>query len=268
MARKKQFSRRQEGFEYEEDEFVLHRTEKFVGKKKIRKTVATPNAAASRFHKIEVVPRTENQKIFHELLKEKTITIGVGCAGTGKTFLAVYAAVRALAAGEVDSIVVTRAMTTVGKAIGHLPGTEQEKLMPYVAPMIEYLTEFLGKEEVAKMIKANIIRVIPIALLRGYTFKNAYIILDEAQNTTPMEFKTILTRIGEGSRMAILGDMQQSDIDRPGFTNGLREFIEKLDRHQELNPDADIDIGGVEFDLDDIQRSKIVREILEVYETE
>lgn len=233
---------------------------------RIRKTPAATNAAEARFKKVEVEARTENQQVFMDLLQNKTITFGVGCAGTGKSFLAVHAAVMALVSGQVDSIVITRTMTTVGKAIGHLPGTEQEKLMPYVAPMVEYLSEFLGREEVNKLIKANIIRVIPLALLRGYTFRNAFIILDEAQNTTPNELKTILTRIGDGSRMAVLGDLEQCDIEKHGFVNGLEDFVDKMSRHRKKNPDVDVDIDGVEFDLEDIQRSKIVRDVLEIYD--
>jgi len=233
--------------------------------KREKKTAAATDKASTRLRSVSVEPRTDNQADYLDILTSKTIAIGVGPAGTGKSYLAGYAAASAMAAGEVDGIVITRAMVTVGKEIGHLPGTEVEKMMPYVAPIIEVLSEMFGRVEVDKMMKANIIRLVPLALMRGYTFKNTFIIFDEAQNTSPHEFKTILTRIGEGSRMAVMGDIEQCDIQRTGFVSGLENFVDLLDAYEERTDSEVPSIGYVEFDNDDVQRSEIVKQVLNIY---
>ncbi len=238
------------------------------GKPEFRKTSAMPFGSQNRLSRLDVQPMSLGQEDLIESIRKNTVTLVSGCAGTGKSYLAAYQAVKALANGDVDSIVITRAMTTVGLPIGYLPGTEIEKLMPYIAPILEYLYEFLGKEEVGKLIKADIVRIIPVALLRGYTFKNAFILLDESQNLTPHEFKTILTRIGEGSKLVSLGDLDQSDIDKKGFISGLEDFSERLYKYTLKNPDADLDIDFVELTEEDIQRSEMVRQVLEVYNTD
>ena len=115
--------------------------------------------------------------------------------------------------------------------------------------------------------KANIIRVLPLALMRGYTFKNSFVILDETQNTTPHEMKTVLTRIGEGSKIAVLGDIEQSDVQRRNFYSGLEDLMDRLDAFYEMNPHTELDIDFVEFEEEDIQRSEIVKQIVNLYHT-
>lgn len=229
----------------------------------------TTAAAEARLARHKVVPQTPGQELLQKSLGTKALTIVTGPAGSGKTYMAVNAAAQALAKKEVQSILITRTMVTVGKEIGHLPGTEIDKMLPYVAPMIEALNEFFGKEEVAKMVKADIIRVVPIALLRGYTFKNAYVLLDEAQNTTPHEFKTILTRMGEGSTMVVMADVEQSDIRTAGFVGGPTDFVRRMNAHQQdIGAEGHQDIGVVELTEDDVVRSGLCRDILNIYKTD
>ncbi len=210
---------------------------------------------------VDISPKTPNQKNLMETLESKTLTLVIGPAGTGKTYLTAYAAAKALASKEVLNILITRSMITVGKDIGFLPGNEVDKMLPYVAPMLEYFSEFFGKEELSKMIKADVIRVVPIGLLRGYTFHDTFVILDEAQNTTPHEFKTILTRIGDNSKMVVLGDLDQSDITSKNFISGPEDFARRM---HELNDQ----IGVVELTEDDILRSQLVKDIVRIYKQE
>jgi phosphate starvation-inducible PhoH-like protein len=189
-----------------------------------------------------------------------------GPAGSGKTYLAVHAAAQALARKEVNQILVSRTMATVGAEIGHLPGTEVEKMAPYVAPMLEALNEFFGKYEVEKMIKAEIIKIVPVALLRGYTFKHSYVLIDEAQNMTAHELKTVLTRLGEGSKMAVMADVAQVDCTHRNFNSGLLDFMNRLLVYTQSV--ASEFIGVVTLTNDDVVRSAIVREILEIYDVE
>lgn len=261
MAKKSKKGFRSVNADNHEEEISFSR----MKKSRQRKTEACTERAKEQTRKVVVEPRTENQALFLELLTSKTITVGCGVAGTGKTFLAAYVAAKMLSAGEVLSIIISRSMVTVGKDIGHLPGNEVEKMAPYVAPIIESLSEFLGKAEVEKLIKANIIRVLPLALMRGYTFKDAFVILDETQNTTPHEMKTVLTRIGEGSRIAVLGDIEQSDVTKHNFYSGLEDLMDRIDNFYEKHPDAELDIDMVEFEEEDIQRSEIVRQIVNLY---
>lgn len=260
-------NRRNRNSHEQESDNHSHKKSKYRHERsELRKTAAMPFGAQNRLSRLDVQPLSPGQRDLVQSIQENTVTLVSGCAGTGKSYLAAYHAVKSLANGDVDSIVITRAMTTVGKDIGFLPGTEIEKLMPYIAPILEYLYEFLGKEEVGKLIKADIIRIIPVALLRGYTFKNAFILLDESQNLTPHEFKTILTRIGEGSKLVSLGDLDQSDVDKKGFISGLEDFSEKLYRYTVEYPNTKLDIDFVELTEEDIQRSEMVRQVLAIYD--
>ncbi|MCA6484070.1 MAG: PhoH family protein [Chitinophagaceae bacterium] len=263
MAKKSKKGMRIVNKESHDDELMFIKSKK----SRLRKTEAATETAKANVRNMNVAPRTQNQAEFLELLQTKTITVGSGCAGTGKTYLAAYVAAKMLSEGTVDNIIISRSMVTVGKEIGHLPGNEVEKMAPYVAPLIESLGEFLGRGEVEKLMKANIIRVLPLALMRGYTFKNSFVILDETQNTTPHEMKTVLTRIGEGSKIAVLGDIEQSDVQRRNFYSGLEDLMDRLDTFYDMNPNADLDIDFVEFEEEDIQRSEIVRQIVNLYHT-
>lgn len=227
-------------------------------KKKKKSKDKFTEKSSNNFKKLEIRPQTENQEKLHKILNNKILSFAFGPAGCGKTYLAVHAAVVALMRNEISKIVITRSMVAVGKELGYLPGDEKEKMLPYVAPMIEYLNEFLGKDEVTKLLKIGTIEIVSIALLRGYTFKNSFIILDEAQNTTPHELKTILTRIGENSKMAILADLDQSDIQKSNFISGPEDFCRRIDEKSEL-------MGFVELDENDVLRSEVVKEILKIY---
>jgi phosphate starvation-inducible PhoH-like protein len=218
----------------------------------------TTQASEVRLGKIAVTPQTPNQKKLWETLQEKMLTVVVGPAGSGKTYLSAYAAATALVRKDVLNIFISRPMVTVGKEIGHLPGSELDKMLPYVAPMIEYFNEFFGPEEVQKMLKSKVIRVVPIALLRGYTFKDTFVIIDEAQNTTPHEFKTIITRMGEGSKMVVLGDLDQSDVNTRNFVSGPEDFVRRM---HEPNKN----IGVAELTEEDILRSELVKDIVGIY---
>lgn len=226
----------------------------------------TTQAAENRLEKMAVVPQTPNQEILANALQNKTLTFVMGPAGCGKSYLSCYAAARALASKEVDQILITRSMVTVGKDIGFLPGTEVEKTSPYLAPLLEALGEFLGKMEVEKLIKAEIIKIVPIALLRGYTFKNSFVILDEAQNLDTHELKTVLTRVGEGSRLAVLADIGQVDVTARGFKMGLEDFIKRLEVYSQTTITSEI--GVVRLTNDDVIRSGLVKTVLEIYDIE
>lgn len=246
------------------DEAVDNKRSKKASEKRREKTKdfsRTTKASGATFNKVTITPKTDNQRKLVDTLDEKVLTIVVGPAGTGKTYLTAYAAAKALANKDVLNILITRSMITVGKEIGHLPGSEVDKMLPYVAPMLEYFSEFFGKEEVSKMIKADVIRVVPIALLRGYTFHDTFVILDESQNTTPHEFKTILTRIGDNSKMAVLGDIEQSDLGKGIRISGPEDFVRRMHEPNEY-------IGVVELDENDILRSPIVKDIVKIYKQE
>lgn len=226
----------------------------------------TTQAAEHRLEKMAVVPKTANQEILFKTLATKVLTFVLGPAGTGKSYISCYAAAKALASKEVEQILITRSMSTVGKDIGFLPGTEVEKVSPYLAPLLEALGEFMGKAEVEKLIKAEIIKIVPIALLRGYTFKRSFVILDEAQNLDTHELKTVLTRVGEGSQLVVLADTAQVDVTTRGFHMGLTDFIRRLEVYSqgiETN-----EIGVVRLTNEDVVRSELVKRILEIYDTE
>lgn len=219
------------------------------------------NSARMRLEKMDIQPQTDNQFNLVETIDEKIITLVTGPAGSGKTLLTALSAAHALVNNEIEKIVLTRVMSTVGKDIGFLPGTEIEKTLPYLAPVLEYFSEFFGKEEVKKMIEAGVIQIVPVALLRGYTFKNAFIILDEAQNMSVHEFKTVLTRVGEGTKLVALGDLGQSDIGSVTFKSGLEDFSERLANY---GGETDL-IGQAKLGVEDILRSEVVRQIYNIY---
>lgn len=230
-------------------------------KEKNKKLSKLTKESGSRMDNVVVTPQTPNQHKLWENLQSKVLNIVSGPAGSGKTYLTAYAAAMALRNREVLNIFITRTMVTVGKDIGHLPGNEMEKMLPYVAPIMEYFSEFFGKEEVGKMLKAGVIRVVPVGLLRGYTFKDTFVIVDEAQNTTPHEFKTILTRVGENSQLVVLGDLDQSDLPPKAGKSGPHDFILRMKEDSE-------NIGLSMLTDDDVLRSELVKEVLAIYKNE
>jgi phosphate starvation-inducible PhoH-like protein len=192
-----------------------------------------------------------------DAIKNNTIVFGVGPAGTGKTYLAVALAVKAFKAHDVNRIILTRPAVEAGEKLGFLPGDLQDKVDPYLRPLYDGLSDMLGLETFQKLMEKGTIEVAPLAYMRGRTLENAFIILDEAQNTTPEQIKMFLTRLGNGSKMVITGDVTQIDLPNKQ-TSGLIEAINVL-----KNVD---DIAIQQFNEKDVVRHKLVQEIIKAYE--
>ena len=204
-----------------------------------------------------VKAKTLGQKEYIEALKSKIITLGLGPAGTGKTYLAVAYAVTALKSKEVGRIILTRPAVEAGEKLGFLPGDLQEKVNPYLRPLYDALYEMLGSENFLRLSEKGVIEVAPLAYMRGRTLDNSYIILDEAQNTTSEQMKMFLTRLGFNSKMVITGDLTQIDLENKN-NNGLIEAKRVL---------ADIEeIGIVELTETDVVRHKLIKKIVLAYE--
>jgi phosphate starvation-inducible protein PhoH and related proteins len=213
------------------------------------------NAVKNRRGKIN--GRGKNQQHYLELIKSKDLTIGVGPAGTGKTYLAVACAVEALENDLVDRLILVRPAVEAGERLGFLPGDLAQKIDPYLRPMYDALFEMMGQEKVAKLVERNVIEIAPLAYMRGRTLNDSFIILDEAQNTTIDQMKMFLTRIGFGSKAVITGDITQVDLPREK-TSGLRHALKIL-------KDID-DIGITHFQKGDIVRHPLVKKIVHAYE--
>lgn len=207
-----------------------------------------------------IVPRNISQENLLAAIENpnKYIVFATGPAGTGKTMLATHSAIKALKAGDIDKIVITRPNVAVDDAdIGFLPGDIIAKMTPWMMAVLDVFYEYYSKQEVAGMIDDGVLELIPIAFIRGRTFKKAFILVDEAQNTTPSSLLSVLTRIGEGSKMVVTGDVKQSDRSREN--NGLADFIR---RFAERNSTG---IATIEFEGKDVQRHPVIKEILEMY---
>jgi len=203
-----------------------------------------------------VRPKTAGQKRYVDAIHSKTITFGIGPAGTGKTYLAVAMAVRSLLGKEVSRIILTRPAVEAGERLGYLPGTLYEKIDPYMRPLYDALMDMMDAEKMAQLIQRGTIELSPLAYMRGRTLNNAFIILDEAQNTTPEQMKMFLTRLGFGSKVVVTGDVTQIDLPSGQFSglNAAREIL------------TEIDGVGFEFlSAKDVVRHKIVQEIVEAY---
>lgn len=204
-----------------------------------------------------VKSKTVGQKKYVDLMKKKTITFGIGPAGTGKTYLAVAIAVNAYKEKRVEKIILTRPAVEAGEKLGFLPGDLQEKVNPYLRPLYDALQEMLGAESFAKMMERGTIEIAPLAYMRGRTLSNAYVILDEAQNTTKEQIKMFLTRLGENSKMVITGDLTQIDLPS-GHSSGLKHAVKIL---------KDIeDIGIIRLSDKDVVRHPLVQQIVKAYE--
>lgn len=201
-------------------------------------------------------PRTVGQKHYLNAIASNTIVLGIGPAGTGKTYLAVAAAVKALKAHEITRIILTRPAVEAGEKLGFLPGDLQDKVDPYLRPLYDALFEMLGAETVERDLEKNIIEIAPLAYMRGRTLDNAFIILDEAQNTTSEQIKMFLTRLGEGSKMVITGDITQIDLPDPR-RSGLIEAMRVLKSVD--------DIVIHQFSEKDVVRHKLVQDIITAY---
>ncbi|EST56388.1 phosphate starvation protein PhoH [Brevibacillus panacihumi W25] len=203
--------------------------------------------------------KTLGQRHYLSAIKRHDIAFGIGPAGTGKTYLAVVMAVSALKMGRVKRIVLTRPAVEAGESLGFLPGDLQEKVDPYLRPLYDALYDMLGTEQVAKMMERGLIEVAPLAYMRGRTLEDSFVILDEAQNTTPEQMKMFLTRLGFGSKMVITGDVTQIDLPK-GKKSGLRE-AERI-----LSPIADV--AFIRFQEGDVVRHSLVQKIIEAYAKE
>ncbi|WP_425262301.1 PhoH family protein [Paenibacillus pectinilyticus] len=203
--------------------------------------------------------KTIGQKKYVETIKKKDIVFGIGPAGTGKTYLAVVLAVTRLKEGAVKRIVLTRPAVEAGESLGFLPGDLQEKVDPYLRPLYDALNDVLGPEQVAKSLERGLIEIAPLAYMRGRTLDDSFIILDEAQNTTPEQMKMFLTRLGFGSKMVITGDVTQIDLPR-GKSSGLVEASRILSDIEEL--------GFIHFDEQDVVRHSLVQKIIVAYNAE
>lgn len=205
---------------------------------------------------ITIKPRTRNQRHFIKSMQQFDINFGVGPAGTGKTFLAVAAAVSALEKETVSRIVLTRPAVEAGENLGFLPGDLTQKIDPYLRPLYDSLYEMLGAEKITRLISKGVIEIAPLAFMRGRTLNDSFVILDEGQNTTKEQMKMFLTRIGFGSRAVITGDITQVDLPRK-TQSGLRHVINLLH-----------DIKALQFTFftaQDVVRHPVVQEIIEAY---
>jgi len=203
-----------------------------------------------------IAPRSPNQTRYFQAMEQSELVMGVGPAGTGKTYLAVAQAVAALQSGQVDRIVISRPAVEAGERLGFLPGDLREKVDPYLRPIYDALNDFLPPDQVERRMGLGEIEIAPLAFMRGRTLAHAFVILDEAQNTTVVQMKMALTRLGEGSRMVVTGDPGQIDLP-PGVRSGLIDALDTLR-----------DVEGVtiiRFDDHDVVRLPLVARIIRAY---
>jgi phosphate starvation-inducible protein PhoH and related proteins len=217
----------------------------------------TLDQAAFRTRKRHITARSPMQAAYIRALREKELVFGIGPAGTGKSYLAVAAAVDALMTGAVERIILSRPAVEAGERLGFLPGDLREKVDPYLRPLYDALYDMLPGELVGKRLASGEIEIAPLAFMRGRTLSNAYVILDEAQNTTPVQMKMFLTRLGENARMAVTGDLSQIDLPK-GTKSGL---LDALDTLQDVREIAVIRFGQV-----DVVRHALVQRIVEAYD--
>ena len=204
-----------------------------------------------------IIPKTLGQKLYLQSMLAHPIVFGIGPAGTGKTYLAMAAAVSALLRNEVERIILTRPAVEAGEALGFLPGDLREKILPYLRPLYDALHDMLDPEDVARLTEKGVIEIAPLAYMRGRTLSHAFIVLDEAQNTTPEQMMMFLTRLGEESRMVVTGDITQIDLPR-SKQSGLLEVRHILS-----------DVPGIDFHTfsgADVVRHPLVQKIIEAYD--
>ncbi|MEN8624426.1 PhoH family protein [Psychrobacter proteolyticus] len=210
-----------------------------------------------RTRKGRIVPRGGNQQRYVKNVLSSDVSFGIGPAGTGKTYLAVACAVDMLERNEIERILLVRPAVEAGEKLGFLPGDLTQKIDPYLRPLYDALYEMIGFEKVGKMIERQIIEVAPLAYMRGRTLNNSFVILDEAQNTTPEQMKMFLTRLGFGSRAVITGDITQVDLPR-GHKSGLAQAMDILKDIEEIHI--------TKFDSKDVVRHQLVQQIVEAYD--
>ena len=207
-------------------------------------------------------PKNSSQEEYVRKLKikQRKIIVATGPAGTGKTLFATEFGIKNFFMNNVEKIIFTRPSVSVDEDLGYLPGTLEEKMAPWVRPIYDILYRFIHPKEVTQLLEDKTIEIAPLGYMRGRTFKNAWIIADEMQNSTVSQMKMLLTRLGENSRLIITGDLEQHD--RKNEINGLEDFLEKF------NGKRSSSITSVEFQKDDIQREEVVKEVLDIYSSE
>lgn len=243
----------------EATQFTVHRSSTL---KQTASNTVDFNSYAKYKRSVNLIPKSLKQENYIELLQDdsKHIVFATGPAGSGKTLLAVMAAVKALKEGAVEKIILTRpAVGTDDEKHGFLPGDLNEKMAPWVKPIFDVMEEYYSPSDLLKMMENNTIEIAPIAFLRGRTFKKAFVICDEMQNSTVNSMKMVLTRIGEDSKMVITGDLEQHDR-KYSSDNGLKDFLHKLEKSNNSM------IGSVTFDNKDVQRHPVVKAVLKLYE--
>ena len=202
-------------------------------------------------------PKTANQKRYVDAIQDHTITFGIGPAGTGKTYLAMAMAVAALQSKKINRIILTRPAVEAGEHLGFLPGTLSEKIDPYLRPLFDALHDMIDVDSIPRLMQSGIIEVAPLAYMRGRTLNDAFVILDEAQNTTPEQMKMFLTRLGFGSKMVVTGDVTQ--IDLPGGQHSglkvVRDILKDID-----------DIAFLELTAEDVVRHRLIGDIVKAYD--
>ena len=206
-----------------------------------------------------IKPKTIGQKEYVDSISQNTVTIGVGPAGTGKTYLSVAAAVAAFRERKINRIILTRPAVEAGERLGFLPGDMKEKVDPYLRPLYDSLHDMIPPEQVARNLESGVFEVAPLAFMRGRTLANAYVVLDEAQNCTVMQMKMFLTRLGENARMAVTGDPTQVDLPN-GVESGLAHAVKLLENVE--------GVGVARFTGDDVVRHPLVARIVKAYDAE
>lgn len=226
----------------------------------VRMVTATGDASAAdlevRTHRRSVSPRSPTQADYFRSIDEHDLVFGLGPAGTGKTYLAVAKAVERLVNGQVDRIILSRPAVEAGEQLGFLPGNMREKVDPYLRPLYDALFDMLPAQQVTRRLESGEIEVAPLAFMRGRTLANAFVILDEAQNTTSVQMKMFLTRLGENARMVVTGDLSQVDLPK-GTRSGLRHALEVLDGVE--------GVAFVRFGERDVVRHPLVTRIVRAY---
>ena len=202
-------------------------------------------------------PKTANQKRYVDAIEDHTITFGIGPAGTGKTYLAMAMAVAALQAKKINRIILTRPAVEAGESLGFLPGTLSEKIDPYLRPLFDALHDMIDIDTIPRLMQSGIIEVAPLAYMRGRTLNDAFVILDEAQNTTPEQMKMFLTRLGFGSKMVITGDVTQIDLpnSQKSGLKVVRDILQEID-----------DIALLELTAEDVVRHRLIGDIVKAYD--
>ena len=245
--------------------FIEHATEGSLDDQKVAEILMMSKNGQSpadlhhvvKLKKTQIVPKSQHQNEYLDSIRKYDVNFGVGPAGTGKTYLAVAKAVEALEQEQVSRLVLTRPAVEAGEKLGFLPGDLAQKVDPYLRPVYDALYEMMGFDKVEKLIARHVIEVAPLAYMRGRTLNHAFVILDEAQNTTPQQMKMFLTRVGFGSRAVITGDITQTDL--PGHqTSGLKQALKILE-----GVDG---VGFSYFSAQDVVRHPLVQNIVRAYE--